>query len=162
MRSLYDTGKVVAMVFAILIGAMIFGYFLAVTQLPTTLAEFFAKLPLPRHVILLGIVALYIFLGCIMDELAMLLLTVPIFYPVILTLHFDPIWFGVMLVLIMASGLICPPVGLNCFIIAGIDKSIPLATVYRGILPFWLSIVAVMIIITIFPEICLFLPKLLL
>lgn len=162
LRSLYDTGKVVAMVFAILVGAMVFGYFLAVTQLPTTLAEYFATLPLPRHVILLGIIALYLFLGCIMDELAMLLLTVPIFYPVILSLHFDPIWFGVMLVLIMASGLICPPVGLNCFIIAGIDKSIPLATVYKGIVPFWLSIVAVMILVTIFPELCLFLPKLLL
>jgi TRAP-type C4-dicarboxylate transport system permease large subunit len=102
----------------------------------------------------------YIFLGALMDEMAMLLLTVPIFYPVILGLGFDPIWFGVMICLIMASGLICPPVGMNCFIVAGLDKSIPLHKIYQGIVPFWLAIVFMMVLITVFPEICTSLPDL--
>jgi tripartite ATP-independent transporter DctM subunit len=161
LKALLDTGKTVAMIFMILIGAMVLGYFFAISQLPTNLANFFATLPLPKHIILIGIVAVYIFLGAIMDEMAMLLLTVPIFYPVIITLGFDPIWFGVMLVLIMASGMIMPPVGINCFIIAGIDKSIPLATIYAGILPFWISIVLAMILITVFPSLCVYLPNLL-
>jgi tripartite ATP-independent transporter DctM subunit len=158
--ALLDTGKVSAMVFMIMIGAMILGYFFAITQLPTTLATFFANLPVNRYFVLLGIIAVYIFLGALMDEMAMLLLTVPIFYPVILGLGFDPIWFGVMICLIMASGLICPPVGMNCFIVAGLDKSIPLHKIYQGIVPFWLAIVFMMVLITVFPEICTSLPDL--
>ncbi|NTV90668.1 MAG: TRAP transporter large permease, partial [Clostridiales bacterium] len=135
-NALLNTGKTVAMIFLIITGAMILGYFFTITQLPGAVAGALAGLPVHRNVILAVIVLIFIFLGAIMDELAMLLTTVPIFFPVMMALGFDPIWFGVMLVLVMTSGMICPPVGINVFIIAGIDKSIPMHKIYAGILPF--------------------------
>lgn len=160
-NALLDAGKTSAMVFMIIIGAMIFGYFLAVSQLPSTLATFFAELPFHRNIILIGIIGLYIFLGALLDEMGMLLLTMPIFFPVIQALQFDPYWFGVILVLTMASGMICPPVGINCFIIAGIDKSIPITSIYMRIWPYWAMIVVMMAILFFVPQLTSFLPGLL-
>lgn len=161
VKSLLDTSRVTAMIFLILIGAMMLGYFFAATRLPSTLAELLSSSHLPRHIILAGILLTYIFLGCIMDSLAMILLTVPIFYPVILNLGFDPIWFGVIVVMVMEQGLITPPVGLNCYVVAGLDKTIPLETVFKGILPLWAAIIVGAIILTVFPQIATFLPNLL-
>jgi tripartite ATP-independent transporter DctM subunit len=160
-QALLDAGKSSAMVFMIMIGAMIFGYFLAVSQLPVAMAQFFADLPFHRNIVLGGILVLYVFLGAIMDELGMLLLTMPIFFPVVQALKFDPYWFGPVLVLVMASGMICPPVGINCFIIAGIDKSISLAAIYRGIWPYWAMLVVMIILLFIFPQLATFLPGIL-
>jgi tripartite ATP-independent transporter DctM subunit len=160
-QALLDAGKTIAMIFMIIIGAMIFGYFLAISRLPGELAQFFGSLPFHRNVVLIGIIALYIVLGALMDELAMLLLTVPIFFPVIKALGFDPYWFGVILVLVMATGMICPPVGMNCFIIAGIDKSISIVRIYKGIWPYFAAIVAVLILMIIFPGLALWLPSML-
>jgi tripartite ATP-independent transporter DctM subunit len=157
-QALLDAGKTSAMVFMIIIGAMIFGYFLAVSQLPSTLATFFADLPFHRNIVLIGIIGVYIFLGALMDEMGMLLLTMPIFFPVIQALQFDPYWFGVILVLTMASGMICPPVGINCFIIAGIDKSIPITSIYMGIWPYWAMIIVMMALLFFVPQLATFLP----
>ncbi|NTV88823.1 MAG: TRAP transporter large permease [Clostridiales bacterium] len=160
-KALLDTGKTVAMIFMIITNAMILGYFFAITQLPANIATALNGLNVSKYIILACIVVLFIFLGAIMDELAMLLVTIPIFYPVVTGLGFDPIWFGVMTVLIMASGMICPPVGMNCFIIAGIDKTISLPRIYKGIMPYWAAIIIMMVLITAFPQICLFLPSVL-
>jgi tripartite ATP-independent transporter DctM subunit len=159
-QALLDAGKTSAMIFMIIIGAMIFGYFLAVSQLPGAVAKLIAGLPFDRNIVLIGILVVYIFLGAIMDELAMLLLTMPIFFPIVQALQFDPYWFGPIVVLVMASGMICPPVGINCFIIAGIDKSIPLVTIYRGIAPYWAMLIVMIALLFIFPQIATFLPNL--
>ncbi len=159
-NALLNTGKTIAMIFFIILNAMILGYFFSITQMPQQIAIILNGLAVSKYVILACIVVIFLFLGAIMDELAMLLVTVPIFYPVVIGLGFDPLWFGVMIVILMASGQICPPVGMNCFIIAGIDKSIPLAKVYSGILPYWICLIIMMVLITVFPQICLFIPGL--
>ena len=159
-RSLMEAGKISAMIFAIIIGAMIFGYFLAVTKIPMTIADFAAGLPVHPYITLSLILFVYLFLGCVMDALAMILLTVPIFFPVIVALGFDPIWFGVIMVIVAEMGLITPPVGVNVFIIAGVAKDVPLITIFRGILPFLGAMIICIILLMLFPQIALFLPNL--
>lgn len=158
--SVLETGRTTAMIFAIMIGAYLFGYFLTVTGLPNALATFITSLKVSRYLIMAGIFFIYVFLGCIMDSLAMILLTVPIFYPGIMALGFDPIWFGAFIILVINQGLITPPVGMNVFIIKGVARDVPLHTIFKGVLPFWLAIFACAILITVFPEIALFLPNL--
>ncbi|SDI36903.1 TRAP transporter large permease [Propionivibrio dicarboxylicus] len=160
-QALLDTGKTSAMIFMVITGAMIFGYFLAISRLPGEMAQFFAELPFHRNIVMFGIILLYIFLGALMDELAMLLLTIPIFFPVVAALQFNPYWFGVLLVLVMASGMICPPVGINCFIIAGIDKSIPITQIYKAIWPYWGAIVVMLFLMFLIPDLALWLPSVL-
>ncbi len=160
-QSLTDTLKNTAMIFTIFLGAMILGYFLAVTRIPFELASFIGGLPVNRYVILLIILLLYIFLGAMMDSLAMILLTVPIFYPLITSLGFDPIWFGVIIVRVTEIGLISPPVGLNVFIIKGlVDKDTSMMTVYRGIAPFIAADLCHLALLVAFPKISLLLPSL--
>lgn len=156
-----DTGRTTAMVFIIIIGAYVFGYFLAVTKLPFTLAHIITSLSVSRYVILILVMIIYIILGCVMDSLAMVLLTVPIFLPVMLELGFDPIWYGVIMVMVMEQGLITPPVGVNVYVINGVAKDIPLQTIFKGVMPFWVAIIVAVILLTIFPQIALFLPNLL-
>jgi len=159
-KALVETGRTTAMIFIILIGAFVFGYFLAVTKIPMTLADFVSALAVSRYVILAFILVVYIFLGCIMDSLAMVLLTVPIFLPVVKSLGFDPIWFGVIMVMVMEQGLITPPVGLNVYVISGVAKDVPLDVIFRGIYPFWFAIIVAIIVLTAFPQLALFLPQL--
>ncbi len=102
----------------------------------------------------------YLLLGCIMDTLAMVILTVPIFYPVILKLGYDPIWFGVVMVLVSEMGVITPPVGMNVYVIHGIARDVPLFTMFRGILPFLCMMIFCLILVVMFPQIALFLPSL--
>jgi C4-dicarboxylate transporter DctM subunit len=135
-NSLGDTGSTTAMVFMILIGAMLLGYFLAVTRVPFQLADFVAALPVNRYVILCLIMLIYLVLGCFVDSLSIVLLTVPIFFPVIQSLNFNPIWFGVLVTRVTEMGLITPPVGLNVFVIKGVAKDVPMYTIFRGIAPF--------------------------
>lgn len=157
-QSLIDTGKMTAMIFLIIIGANIFSSFLGLTMLPMQLADFSANLPLPRVLILATIIVVYIALGCVMDCYAIMILTVPIFFPVIEALNYDPIWFGVLMVIVLEVGLITPPVGLNVFVIKGAAPDVPLTTIFRGILPFLVAAVATIVLITAFPEIVTFLP----
>ncbi|KKM12736.1 C4-dicarboxylate ABC transporter permease [Clostridiales bacterium PH28_bin88] len=156
---LLGTGRTTAMIFVILIGAYIFGYFLTVTKIATSLAEFISTLPVPSTLILISILIVYIILGCIMDALAMILLTVPIFYPVITSLGFDPIWFGVIMVVVMEQALITPPVGMNVYVIGGVAKDVPLDTIFKGVIPFWLAIMVFLAILIAVPQLALFLPN---
>lgn len=153
-----DTMKITGMVFVILIGAMVFNYLMAVSQLPFVFRDLMAALPLSPYLILLSVIIILFFLGCVMDTLAMILLTMPIFFPLITTLGFDPIWFGVIAVITMEAGLISPPIGMNVFVVAGLVPDVPLYDVFQGILPFLLTMFACIIILAVFPQIALILP----
>ncbi|GAI75891.1 unnamed protein product, partial [marine sediment metagenome] len=130
--SLIEAGKTTAMIFIIIMGAMIFGYFLAVSRLPFELANIVGGLPVNRYVILGAILLLYLVLGCVMDSLAIMLLVTPIFFPLAMSLGFGPIWFGILITRVTEMGLITPPVGLNVFIIRGVAKDVPMYTIFRG------------------------------
>ena len=160
LSSLLETGETTAMVFAILIGTTIFGRLLAATQLPMELASFLVGLPVPPWVVLATIIMFYFVFGCIMGTLPLIVLTVPIFFPVIQALGYDPIWFGIVIVMVSEIGLITPPVGMNVFIIKGVAKDVPLSTIFRGIFPFLGADIARLVTIIIFPQIALFLPNL--
>jgi len=159
--ALTDTVSTTAMIFVILIGAYVFGYFLAVTKIPMALADFITGLEVSRYVVLAGIICVYIFLGCIMDSLAMVLLTVPIFLPIMTALEFDPVWMGVIMVMAMEQGLITPPVGMNVYVVKGVARDVPLHTIFSGIFPFWFCIIAAVAVLAVFPDIALWLPNLL-
>jgi C4-dicarboxylate transporter DctM subunit len=158
--AILDSVKTTAMIFVIFLGAMILGYFLAVTRLPFELADFVESLPVNRYIILGLILILYLLLGCIMDSLAMILLTIPVFYPLITSLGFDAIWFGIIVVRAAEIGLITPPVGLNVYIIKGIASDVPMATIFKGIVPFIIADICHLIMLIAVPQIALFLPGL--
>lgn len=156
--SLMETGKTTAMVFIILLGAMILGYFLAVSRLPFEMATIIGGLEVNRYIILGIILIFYIVLGAVMDSLAMMLLTVPIFFPLVMALGFDPIWFGIIIVRTMEIGLITPPVGLNVYIIKGVAKDVPMQTIFRGIVPFLIADLFHVALLVAVPQLSLFLP----
>jgi tripartite ATP-independent transporter DctM subunit len=160
LDSLAETIGTSAMVFVILIGAFIFSYFLTLSGLPQSIALFFADLEVSRYVILIGIMLLYLVLGVIMDELSMLIITTPIFLPIIINLGFDPIWYGVMMVLSMMQGQLTPPLGITLYIIAAVDKDVPLSDVFKYVFPFLGILVFFMFVLIAFPGIALFLPNL--
>lgn len=159
-QAMKETVATFAMTFLILIGATVFCAFLSITKLPTMLANGIASMNVPFIVVLLFMTLIYMFLGMIMDEIPMILLTVPIFLPIVQSYGISLIWFGVYIVMVMELGAISPPVGLNCFIIQGIAKDIPLTTVYKGALPFMITIFVGIMVIYVFPELCTFLPGL--
>lgn len=148
------------MVFQIMIGAMFFGYFLTITGLPQNLADFISALEVSRVVIMFFILMLYVIIGMFMDTLSVVLLTIPIFYPIIIALNYDPVWFGVIIVLVMVLGTITPPIGINLFIAAGIEKDIPLANIMRRIVPYAIALLVVTVLAILIPQISLFLPNL--
>jgi C4-dicarboxylate transporter DctM subunit len=158
-QCLIETGKTTAMIFLIIIGANIFSSFLGLARIPMGLADFIAGLALPKMVILMAIILIYVVMGCVMDCYAIMILTVPIIFPVIEALQFDPIWFGVLMVIVLEVGLITPPVGLNVFVLKAAAPNVPLTVIFRGILPFLVAALLVIVIITIFPEIATFLPS---
>lgn len=155
MNMLRTTG----MVFLILIGAILFGYFLAASRLTIVMADFVGALPLPPLTILIAILVLFLILGCVMDPYAMLMIVVPILFPVIVNLGFDPIWFAVLTVIMMELGMITPPVGMNVFIMKGVAKDVPMYTIFWGLFPFVLAMAVCIAIIVAFPQIALFLPS---
>lgn len=158
-QSILDTTKNVGMCFIIVMGAMIFGYFLAVSRVPFNMASFVSEMPINRHLILIIILLILVLLGCVMDSMAIVLLTVPIFFPVILRLGFDPIWFGILVVRVTEMGLITPPVGLNVYIIKGIS-GLPMGTVFKGVVPFIFADICHIALLMAYPPISLFLPNL--
>jgi C4-dicarboxylate transporter DctM subunit len=158
LAALDETVRTTAMVFFIVIGADLFGYFMALSQMPMQLAAWLGRLQAAPVVVLWAIIVTYILLGALMDELAMILLTVPIFFPVIMAVGYDPIWFGVIIVVVVQIGLIAPPVGLNVFVIGGMARDVPLATIYRGIMPFLVAQIVLLILLTLWPGIALLLP----
>jgi len=160
VQSLADTTRISCMVMVIVTGATIFGHFLAITRLPFELAGWVSSLPLPRAAIMMVIILIYLFGGCFMDALAMIMLTIPIFFPVAQALGFDPIWFGVVIVLITEMGVITPPVGVNVYVVYGVAKDVPLETIFKGVLPMLLALLLCNLILLFFPQIALFLPSL--
>ncbi|OPY86540.1 MAG: Sialic acid TRAP transporter permease protein SiaT [Smithella sp. PtaU1.Bin162] len=146
------------MIFVLIIGAMIFGYYITMTQLPQNFVKLIAASSIDRWVIMGGLVLFYILLGCILDQIAILLLTLPITFPLIMSLGFDPIWFGVMITALAEIGLITPPVGLNCFIVSQVSK-LPLEEVFKGTSILLISEVVIIVLLMCFPEITLWLPS---
>ncbi|GJD53501.1 C4-dicarboxylate TRAP transporter large permease protein DctM [Methylobacterium crusticola] len=136
LRSLLQATRTAAAVFTVLIGALLFGYFLTITGTPQKVTEFLTGLGLGRHGVLMLILLMYLVLGCLMDAMAMIILTVPIVFPVITALGFDPIWFGVIIVMTVELGLIHPPVGMNVFVIKSVIGDLKFSTIFRGVAPF--------------------------
>jgi len=156
--SLLESIRISVMVLFLVAGTNVFSYFLALSTIPTVVSSWMGGLPVSRYIILGVIMVIYLILGCFLDAISMMVLTMPVIFPVIKALGFDPIYFGVICVLMMEAGLITPPVGLNVYTIAGVAKEVPMEEIFRGALPFLISIIAVVILITIFPKIALFLP----
>ncbi|UCG49395.1 MAG: TRAP transporter large permease [Phycisphaerales bacterium] len=159
-RSLQETVRTSCMVMIIVTGAVIFGHFLAVTRIPFELASSLASLPLPGWTVMGFIILFYLVAGCFVDALGLILLTIPIFFPVVTQIVYDPIWFGVIIVVVTQMGVISPPVGVCVYVVSGIERDVPLQTVFRGALPFLAALVLAAIILIEFPRICLFLPDL--
>ncbi len=159
-RSLQETARTSCMVMIIVAGANVFGKFLTISQIPNELATWLSSLPLPGWVILSFIIIFYMIAGCFVDALALLMLTVPIFYPVVLGLGYNPIWFGVIIVLVTQIGVITPPVGICAYVVNGIDRSIPLEKVFKGAFPFVIALTLATILLLIFPAIATWLPGL--
>jgi len=148
------------MVMVIVAGALIFGHFMAIAKIPLIVADWASGLPLPTPAIMWVVVFIYFIGGLFMDALALILLTVPIIYPVILVLGYDPIWFGVIIVLVSEMGVITPPVGMNVYVIKGIAKDVPLETIFKGVFPFVVALFVAVGMLMAFPQIATFLPSL--
>ena len=160
LSAIKDALRITCMVMVIVAGATVFGHFMAVTKIPFILSDWVVNLPLPPMAIMGVIVVIYLIGGCFMDALALITLTIPIFYPAVIALGFDPIWFGVTIVLITEMGVITPPVGVNVYVIKGIAEDVPLETIFKGILPFLAALVVMIAILILFPQIATFLPNL--
>src|SRR5918912_365168 len=156
--SLLQATRTAAAVFTVLIGALLFGYFLTITQTPQKVTEFLTALGIGRYGVLALIMLMYLVLGCLMDAMAMIILTVPIIFPVVTALGFDPIWFGVIIVMTVELGLIHPPVGMNVFVIKSVVHDVSFATIFKGVLPFIVTDLIRLVILIAFPIIALWLP----
>ena len=159
-EALVETGQTVAMLLIILVGAIMLGYFLSASKAPQLISDFVIGLSVNRYITLALILFVYAFLGCVMNIVPAMIITLPIFYPTVISLGFDPIWFGVIMVIIINMGMITPPIGMNVFVIKGVAKDIPIETIFKGIMPFLVAMIVCLIILTIFPQIVLFLPSL--
>ncbi|MGI6668951.1 MAG: TRAP transporter large permease [Acetivibrionales bacterium] len=161
-KSLKDTSRTTAMIMLMVAGAVVFGRFIAISRLPFALADWASGLNLPGSAVMIVILLIYLILGCIIDALALVLLTTPIFYPVVVdVLGYDPVWFGVIVVLVVAMGVITPPVGMNVFVVKGVARDVPTETIFKGVWPFLLALFVCLGILIAFPSIVTFLPELL-
>ncbi|HZL39426.1 MAG TPA: TRAP transporter permease [Pseudolabrys sp.] len=159
LMSLLQATRTAAAVFTVLIGALIFGYFLTITQTPQRVTEFLTGLGLGSYGVLALIMLMYLVLGCLMDAMAMIILTVPIIFPVVTHLGFNPIWFGVIIVMTVELGLIHPPVGMNVFVIKSVVKDVSFATIFKGVIPFIITDLIRLVILIAFPILALWLPS---
>ena len=154
-----ETIKTFAFVYLIVIGAFLFNPFLAVTRIPANLATFMSSLELAPVWILIIIVLGYIVLGTFLEGIAMMVLTIPIVYPLILSLGYDPIWFGALLVVVLEMSLISPPLGLNVFVVKGIADGVPMSEIFMGVIPFWGAMLICAALLIAIPDLALLLPK---
>jgi C4-dicarboxylate transporter DctM subunit len=167
VETMYETALTSAMIFVILLGAGVLNAFLGFSQLPNFVADYFQNSGLQPLLIILGMIVLYLFLGCIMDSLAMILITIPIFWPIIASLDFGmpvddvKLWFGIITLMVVEIGLITPPVGLNVFVINSLAKDVPMIDTFKGVLPFLMADVVRLALVVAFPMMSLILPKLL-
>jgi len=160
-EAVLETMKTAGMIYGVLIGATLFNYFMAASNLPDHLFNWVSSFKLSPMGVMIFLVIIYIIMGALMDETSTQLLTIPIFYPLIVKLGFDPIWFGVLQARLLQIGMIAPPVGINVFVIAGLDKTVPMGTVYRGVLQFLFMDMITLSIFMIWPQTILWLPNLL-
>jgi C4-dicarboxylate transporter DctM subunit len=158
INAFVETGQLTAMMLICFTGAMIFSSFIAASRLPFILAETIANLPLPGYLILVVILFIYILIGCFFDVITTLILTIPILFPVIISLGLDPIWFGVLTVRVTELGLVSPPFGMNCFVLKGV-MNVPIGTIYRGVIPFCIADIIHIALLVAIPQISLFLPN---
>lgn len=160
VNAVYDTLRISCFIVVIVAGAVVFGRFLAVTRLPYSIAQWASSLPVPNFVILWLMIGVFIIGGSVMDALGFLLITIPIFYPLAMYLHYDPVWFGVMITIVTTMGAITPPVGVNAYVVAGMSKDvIPLSTVFKGVIYFLPTYVICVLLLEIFPQLVMLLAN---
>ncbi len=163
-KNFFEAGKeglrTSCMVLIIITGATIFGHFMAISTIPFALADWIKNLPIPPVALMGVIIFLYFIGGFFMDSMALVVVTIPIFFPVVMQLGYDPIWFGVIIVLVSEMGVITPPVGVNVFVIKGIAPDVPLYVIFRGIFPFLVALILMTALLVAFPGIAIFLPSL--
>ncbi|MCD4721522.1 MAG: TRAP transporter large permease [Desulfobacula sp.] len=160
-NSIFDTLKISCMVIVIITGAMIFGRFLAITRIPFDIAAWVVALPFSKLTIMAIIFLIYIIGGAVMDALALLLITIPIFFPVVVKLGYDPLWFGITITIVTTLGAVTPPVGATTYVVGGMAKDVPLERVFRGVAYFLPAYILCIILMMLFPKVILFLPSLL-
>jgi len=160
VKSLYETLRTTCMVLLLIAGAVIFGHFLAVTRIPFSVASWVGGLHLPPFAIVGMIVLVYLIGGCFIDALALIMLTIPIFYPIVLDLGYDPIWFGIIIVLVTQMGVITPPVGINVYVVSGIDRETPLERIFKGVIPFLVALIVGTGVLIMLPKFVTWLPDL--
>lgn len=154
-----DTLRTTGMCFLILIGASVFAPFIALSGLPAIVASTFIDSPLGVYGTLLLIIVIYAVLGMVIEGLSLMVITLPIVFPVVIGLGFDPIWFGVIMVIVLEMGLISPPVGVNCFVVSTIARDVRLEQIFAGVMPFWAAMMAAILLLVAFPDIALMLPN---
>ncbi len=160
--ALQEAVRISIMVLFLVAGANVFSYFLALSTIPMRAAGWAASLQVSPYVILAVIITIYLLLGCLLDAISMMVLTMPVVFPVIESLNFHPVWFGVISVLMMEAGLITPPMGLNIYTVAGVAGDVPVETIFKGVTPFLIAIIGIVLLVTIFPQMALFLPEMML
>ncbi len=159
LKSVRESLHTNCMVMMLIAGSTVLGHFLAVTNIPMIAADWITQLPLHRNVVMVLIALIYLLGGSFIDDVAFMILATPIFYPAVIKLGFDPIWFGIFIMVTLMIGVIIPPVALNVFVVKNITK-VPLSVIYRGVYPFLISLVMGAFLLFVFPQIALFLPSL--
>ncbi|MFP3879754.1 MAG: TRAP transporter large permease, partial [Dehalococcoidia bacterium] len=160
VNSLKDTIRTATMVMFLVAAAAIYGNFLQITYIPAMVAEWTVALPLPPFAVMIAILVILMAMGCVVDALAMILLTIPIFFPAALALGFDPVWFGVIMTLALGMGVLTPPVGANVYVVYAVDKETPVMDIFRKVWPYLIAIWICVVFLLAFPQIALFLPGL--
>jgi C4-dicarboxylate transporter, DctM subunit len=160
VNSLKDTVRTATMVMFLVGAAAVYGEFLGLTRLPMLVADWVVALPLPPSAVMLGILLMLMAMGCFVDALAMVLLTIPIFYPAAMSLGFDGTWFGVIMTLALGMGVLTPPVGANVYVVYAVDKDTPVMEIFRGVWPYLISLWICCLLLLLFPQVVLFLPNL--
>ncbi|WP_295552694.1 TRAP transporter large permease [Limnohabitans sp. Rim8] len=159
LEILTDSARTTGMLFMILVGALVFANFMNFTSMPNDLKNLVSSYNISPLTVMIFICAIYVILGAAMEELSIVLLTLPVFFPLVVSLGFDPVWFGIIIVLVVMIGLISPPVGMNMFVVRNMLPELSTMTVFKGVLPFVFTLIAVLALLVAFPEIALFLPQ---
>jgi tripartite ATP-independent transporter DctM subunit len=159
VESSRDGLRISCMILLLVAGATVFGHFIAVTQIPATLADWAGSLPVPPWVIMAMLFVFWFILGCFVDAMALIVLLVPIFYPLVIMLGYDPIWFGVIITVFSMVAVVTPPVGVNAYVVKGLFKDVPLETIFKGIFPYLIPFTVATALLIAFPQIASFLPR---
>jgi C4-dicarboxylate transporter, DctM subunit len=159
-RALFETTRITCMILVIVAGATIFGKFLAISRIPYDIASWVSAFNLPPAVIMSFIILVYLAGGCFIDSLALIMLTIPIFFPVVTGFGYDPIWFGVIIVMVTQIGVITPPVGVNVYVVSGVARDVPLSVIFKGVVPLLIALIIATLLLIPFPQIALYLPGL--